>query len=115
MLLPRNPTRIPRIVGDLEVISRSMVHNGSLRIAEGRLHGLKRAAQVFGFHLAPLDMRQHSGVHEKVVAELFLSVRTAKATSAEEERRRWLLAELTVPRLLRSPFLAYTPRTPSES
>ena len=41
------------------------------RIATGRLRALIRAAQVFGFHLAPLDMRQHSGVHEQVVAELF--------------------------------------------
>ena len=48
----------------------------------GRLRGLSRAAQVFGFHLAPLDLRQHSGVHEQVVAELFEPARTAPATSA---------------------------------
>ena len=59
-------------VSDLEAISQSLHQNGSARIARGRLRILKRAAQVFGFHLAPLDMRQHSGVHEQVVAELFL-------------------------------------------
>jgi len=100
-------------VRDLEAISQSLAGNGSARIAHGRLRHLKRAAEVFGFHLAPLDMRQHSGVHEKVVAELFLlgAHREGYDQLPEEERRRWLLAELTVPRLLRSPFVTYTEDT----
>jgi phosphoenolpyruvate carboxylase len=103
-------------VSDLEVISQSLHQNGSARIARGRLRNLKRAAQVFGFHLAPLDMRQHSGVHEKVVAELFLlgAHREGYDQLPEEERRRWLLAELAVPRLLRTPFVAYTEDTLKE-
>ena len=98
---------------DLEAISRSLADNGSVRITRGRLRHLKRAAEVFGFHLAPLDMRQHSGAHEKVVAELFLlgAHREGYDQLPEEERRRWLLAELTVPRLLRSPFVTYTEDT----
>ena len=100
-------------VRDLEAISQSLAANGSRRIARGRLRNLKRAAEVFGFHLAPLDMRQHSGIHEKVVAELFLlgAHREGYDQLPEEERRRWLLAELTVPRLLRSPFVTYTEDT----
>ncbi len=103
-------------VSDLEAISQSLERNGSARIARGRLRNLKRAAQVFGFHLAPLDMRQHSGVHEKVVAELFLlgAHREGYDQLPEEERRRWLLAELTIPRLLRSPFVTYTEDTLDE-
>ncbi|HYL17050.1 MAG TPA: phosphoenolpyruvate carboxylase, partial [Burkholderiales bacterium] len=103
-------------VSDLEVISRSLQQNGSGRIARGRLRNLKRAAQVFGFHLAPLDMRQHSGIHEKVVAELFLlgAHREGYDQLPEEERRRWLLAELAVPRLLRTPFVSYTEDTLKE-
>ncbi len=102
--------------GELEVIGRSLTQNGSARLASGRLRNLKRAAEVFGFHLAPLDMRQHSGVHDKVVAELFLlgAHREGYDQLPEQERRRWLLAELTVPRLLRSPFLSYTPDTENE-
>ena len=89
--------------GELEVIGRSLSQNGSARLADGRLRNLKRAAEVFGFHLAPLDMRQHSGAHDKVVAELFLlgAHREGYDQLPEDERRRWLLAELTVPRLLR--------------
>jgi phosphoenolpyruvate carboxylase len=103
-------------VHDLQVISDSLVQNGSARIARGRLRNLLRAGQVFGFHLAPLDMRQHSGVHEKVVAELFLlgAHREGYDQLPEEERRRWLLAELAVPRLLRSPFVNYTEDTLKE-
>ena len=36
----------------------------------GALRDCRRRAEVFGFHLASLDLRQHSGVHERVVAEL---------------------------------------------
>jgi len=103
-------------IRDLEVISLSLASNRSARIASGRLRHLKRAAEVFRFHLAPLDMRQHSGVHERVVAELFLlgAHREGYDQLPEEERRRWLLGELTVPRLLRSAFVSYTEDTLKE-
>jgi phosphoenolpyruvate carboxylase len=103
-------------VENLDAVGRSLGENGSARIASGRLRNLKRAAEVFGFHLAPLDMRQHSGVHDKVVAELFLlgAHREGYDQLGEDERRRWLLGELAVPRLLRSPFLSYTPDTEKE-
>jgi len=39
-------------------------------IARGRLRHLRRAVDCFGFHLASLDMRQNSAVHERTVAEL---------------------------------------------
>ena len=64
--------------------------------ADGRLRNLIRDVEVFGFHLCPLDLRQHSGVHERVVSELL-----ARATGkrgyealAEPERQALLLREL---------------------
>ena len=39
-------------------------------IARGRLRLLRRAVDCFGFHLASLDLRQNSAVHERTVAEL---------------------------------------------
>ena len=39
-------------------------------ISRGRLRLLRRAVDCFGFHLARLDMRQNSAVHERTVAEL---------------------------------------------
>ena len=51
--------------------SRVAEANGGGILARGRLRALRRAVDVFGFHLAPLDMRQNSDVHERTVAELF--------------------------------------------
>ncbi|HXF18338.1 MAG TPA: phosphoenolpyruvate carboxylase [Burkholderiales bacterium] len=95
---------------DLAILADSLAANGSKRIARGRLRTLVRAAEIFGFHLASLDMRQHSGVHEQVVGELFLlgARKAGYAELNEKERRQWLLQELAVPRLLRSPYLTYS-------
>ena len=95
---------------DLAVLQDSLAANGSKRVARGRLRNLLRAADIFGFHLAPLDMRQHSGVHELVVTELFElgARRQGYAGLSESQRRDWLLRELAIPRLLRSPYLKYS-------
>lgn len=102
--------------GDLQIIIDSLAENHSNRIAGGRLRALRRAVDVFGFHLAALDMRQHSGVHESVVAELFLrgAGKSGYAQLPEDERRAWLLDELQVPRPLRSQFLGYSQATRHE-
>src|ERR1700731_1377840 len=55
---------------DLDILDRSLVSNNSGVIARGRLRLLRRAVDCFGFHLARLDMRQNSAVHERTVAEL---------------------------------------------
>ena len=44
--------------------------NGGAIVARGRLRALQRAVDVFGFHLAPIDLRQNSDVHERTVAEI---------------------------------------------
>src|SRR5882724_1685984 len=94
---------------DLAVLADSLAANGSTRVARGRLRNLLRAADIFGFHLAPVDMGQHSGVHEKVVGELFLlgALKAGYAELHEGQRREWLLQDLKLPRLLRSPYLKY--------
>ena len=55
---------------DLDTISQSLTENGSAALARGRLRSLRRAVDVFGFHLASLDLRQNSDVHARVMAEL---------------------------------------------
>ena len=55
---------------DLDILDRSLVANKSGVIARGRLRLLRRAVDCFGFHLASLDMRQNSAVHERTIAEL---------------------------------------------
>ena len=43
---------------------------GGLLSSGGALGRLIRAVEVFGFHLATLDLRQNSAIHESVVAEM---------------------------------------------
>ena len=104
------------LVHDLDVIINSLKRHKSNWLARGDLRNLRRAADVFGFHLASLDMRQHSQVHEQVVAELFElgTHRTGYLNLTDEERTQWLLSEISSPRPLRSPYLKYSDTTQSE-
>src|SRR5690606_24562184 len=52
---------------DLLTISQSLEANHGNAIAHLRLGHLRQAVRVFGFHLATLDMRQSSDVHEPVL------------------------------------------------
>ena len=101
---------------DLDVMIESLERNRGGRIARGRLKELRRAVDLFGFHLASLDMRQHSGVHERMVDELFArgDGRPGYAAAPEATRREWLAAELARARPLRSPHLAYSEETAGE-
>ena len=61
-------------------------------------------------------MRQHSGMHEQVVAELFArgANRPGYAQLPEHERKRALLEELALARPLRSPYVEYSAGTATE-
>ena len=83
-------------IGDLDMLIDSLYQHNAVYLARGRLANLRRAAEVFGFHLAPLDMRQHSAVHEQVVEQLFAygTGKTGYAGLDEAARRSWLLDAL---------------------
>ena len=61
---------VKELQADLDVLDRSLHANNARVIARGRLRLLRRAVDCFGFHLARLDIRQNSAVHERTVAEL---------------------------------------------
>ena len=101
---------------DLAVIAHSLEANGGAILARGRLRSLRRAVDLFGFHLAPLDLRQNSDVHERCVAELLAAAApgTKYLDLDEEGRIALLLTELRSPRPLVSPFLSYSEETTGE-
>jgi phosphoenolpyruvate carboxylase len=101
---------------DLDVIRDSLVANRSTLLARGRLRSLRRAAGVFGFHLATVDLRQNSEVHERVVAELLAAARPGCDYLALDEPARvaLLVEELATPRLLASPYVDYSEETRGE-
>ncbi|MDD2547258.1 MAG: phosphoenolpyruvate carboxylase [Burkholderiaceae bacterium] len=93
---PQNAYASPEaFLDDLRVIEASLQsHHGQAMAAE-RLHPLVRAVQVFGFHLATVDLRQSSDKHEAVVAELLATARIEPAYSAlPEPAKRALLVRL---------------------
>ncbi|MGC1558673.1 MAG: phosphoenolpyruvate carboxylase [Bradyrhizobium sp.] len=101
---------------DLDVIHRSLISNNSRVIARGRLRHLRRAVDCFGLHLASLDIRQNSAVHERTVAELIDAAMPGMSYMAlNEEARISLLAnELRHTRPLTSTFVKYGEETVGE-
>jgi phosphoenolpyruvate carboxylase len=101
---------------DLQVLVASLTAHHGAAMIKPRLSTLKRAADIFGFHLASLDMRQTSDIHERVLAELFATSGVAPDYAAldEEQKAQLLLAELAQPRLLYSPYATYSDETTSE-
>ena len=108
--------QVSEFAADLEIIRRSLEAHDSALLARGRLRRLRRAVDVFGFHLAPVDLRQNSDVHQHVVSELFRTARPDVDYSSLDEagRVRVLAAELATPRLLSSPYVDYSAETRSE-
>ena len=116
-IAPSEPYATPQaFADDLDTIHRSLVANGSAALARGRLRHLRRAVRVFGFHLAPIDLRQNSDVFERVVAELLATAQVhADYLQLDEAARiELLLTEIATPRPLASPHIPYTTETESE-
>lgn len=126
-LVGRGPALAPRwdadpyatpeeFAADLTVIVDSLRENGDDDLAEGRLLNLREAVGAFGFHLATMDLRQNSAVHERVIDELLTSASVTSSYTAlsEKERVALLLQELASPRLLRSPYRQYSEETSCE-
>ncbi|MDX1632293.1 MAG: phosphoenolpyruvate carboxylase [Thermoanaerobaculia bacterium] len=93
-------------VSDLEDLTGWLEEAGFGALTRGsRLGRLLDRARSFGFRLATLDLRQHSGVHEAVVGELLgVAGVTDEYPSLEERARRKLLErELRNPRPLLPP------------
>ena len=101
---------------DLETVLDSLIRMHGPAFAQGDLPNLIRAVDTFGFHLARLDMRQNSSVHERTVAELLkvAGVEPDYLALDEGQRRALLCAELGHGRLLYSPFATYSDETNKE-
>lgn len=93
---PQNPYLSPKdLLADLKVIEASLMTHHAQALAAPRLRPLMRAVQVFGFHLATVDLRQSSDKHEAVLAELMKVAKIEPDYSAlDEPARRALLLRL---------------------
>lgn len=95
---------------DLDVVATSLATHASQALAAGRLAQLRYAVDIFGFHLASLDLRQNSEVHEVVVGELLAKAAACPDYESLDEAARVqvLLRELANPRALRVPGAEYS-------
>ena len=102
---------------DLATLARPLAASGGGLLASGGAIGrLIRAVEVFGFHLATLDLRQNSAVHERVVAELLAAAGVCADYAALDEAARveLLRRELATARPLTSRFMHYSEETAGE-
>jgi phosphoenolpyruvate carboxylase len=90
-------------IADLEVIEDALIECNLHEVAEfGRFHDLLIRARTFGFHLAALDIRQHSELHAKAVEELLklAGVTSTYVKLSEQDKVDLLVKELNNPRPL---------------
>ncbi len=101
---------------DLEAVLGSLLEHHGAAFAQGPLPDLIRAVDVFGFHLAQLDLRQNSAVHARTVAELLKGAGVCADYEAldEDARCELLLSELSHGRLLHTPFADYSEEAAKE-
>jgi phosphoenolpyruvate carboxylase len=93
---PQQPyAQADELLADLRVIEDSLRRHHAEALIAPRLTPLQRAVQVFGFHLATIDLRQSSDQHELVLAELLRVARIEPDYPAlDEDARRTLLLRL---------------------
>ncbi|MBI5286260.1 MAG: phosphoenolpyruvate carboxylase, partial [Deltaproteobacteria bacterium] len=102
------------LIKDLTIIKTSLIDNRGARIARQEVDPFIRQVEVFGFHLAKLDIRQHSEVHRMAIAELLEKagiISSGYLVLPEGEKTRILSKELTSIRPLVPGYIHLTPET----
>jgi phosphoenolpyruvate carboxylase len=102
---------------DLVTVASGLASDGDGALSTGgALSRLIRSVEIFGFHLATLDLRQNSDVHERVIAELFRTARVAPDYLKLDEAARvdLLVAELSHNRPLAGAWTQYSEETAKE-
>ena len=95
------------LLAELRLLQASLREQGGSLMASGDLHDVIRRVEVFGFHFARLDVREHAGRHARALGELFAltGVEPSYAELDERDRRRLLAREIANPRPLVPPDL----------
>jgi phosphoenolpyruvate carboxylase len=98
------------LLAELAILTNSLKANKGEKLVYARLGKMTKAIETFGFHLATIDIRQSSDVHEAVIKELFhkAGYDFNYDELTEDEKVKTLLDELKQPRLLFSAFQQYS-------
>ena len=76
------------LLADLREVEQALREDGGGFSAAGDLHDVIRQVEVFGFHFAKLDVRQHAKVHRAALHEVFAGLRILPEYSSLPERQR---------------------------
>ncbi len=86
---------------DLATLHEALAAIGAERLSRSAVWPVRRALDVFGFHLAALDIRQNSAFHDKAISQILAAAGFADSDFAnwsEEKRVDFLSRELSGPR-----------------
>lgn len=92
----RYPGGSEGFASDLALLEEALSEGGNSWAARAFVRPALYRARTFGFHLAALDTRENSAVHERVIADLFAQARVTfhYQELSEEERCELLVREL---------------------
>jgi phosphoenolpyruvate carboxylase len=81
---------------DLRAVQRSLIDGDGEYTAASDIHDVIRQVEVFGFHFARLDIREHARVHRRSLDEIYatLGICTGYASMSREERIARLLRDI---------------------
>ena len=106
----KNPDEL---LAELKIIRLSLKNHLPSQDELRRINTIIRQVELFGFHLASLEARNHSGEHEAAMEEILDKVNVAKeyATLSEEEKQKALIHVLSDPRPLLLRGESYSDKT----
>ena len=106
----KNPEEL---LADLAIIRDSLKSHLPSQDELRRINRFMRQIELFGFHLTPLDVRNHSGEHQWAISEILAKVNITKnyETLPEEEKLKVLNQVLTDPRPLLLTHEDYSEKT----
>jgi phosphoenolpyruvate carboxylase len=84
------------LLGDLERIEHSLQERWGALTASSDLHDFIRQVEVFGFHFARLDIREHARVHRRSLAEIYRALRVCPNYDELDEDRRLELLQAQI-------------------
>ncbi len=108
---PGGYTQAGALLDDLRLIQASLLEHGGERIANGPVLDLIRRVEVFGFHLAELEVRQHSARHTAAVTELLQLAEGVDYSALSEAEQQSLLEQQLAGSPLALPPDALSPLT----
>ncbi|WNJ19331.1 phosphoenolpyruvate carboxylase [Pontibacter sp. G13] len=100
------------LMADLELLQQGLIEYGAVNLAYSDVNSVLRTVQTFGFHMAHLDIRQNSAVHERAMAQLMDAAGLdgqGYLDMSEDERVAFLNAELESGRPFTHPSMKLGP------